>query len=215
MNGGVEIEENNPTRMARKKMKASPVTKTDINTITNNYGESTKLENYHIVTKTKFTLGHSHFMGRLIEQNNLTSKMKKCELNITLTTSRYRPDLVPSLEKLNRNDSSRSDVFNWLARETKDKKGKSSHNEGQKDKIDERFVPMTVSSALAESKKRISKLMVKDKISRRKKRRDVLEIKKNTKNLLRGIKKERKRSMLGDVNELANELSGLNQKSKK
>ena len=78
-----------------------------------------------------------------------------------------------------------------------------------------RFVPITVSSALEESKKRISKLNHKYKLAKRQQVKDILQIKKNTKNLLKGIRKEARRARTGDVNELANELSGLNKKSKK
>ena len=154
--------------------------------------------------------------------------MKKCELNITLTTSRTRPDLVPSLEK---NDSAttgfherRADVFGWVAKETIGQKGSrrrggTSENDGRDEsdnnEMMKRFVPITVSSALEESKKRIFKLNHKYKLAKKKQVKEILQIKKNTKNLLKGIRKEARRARTGDVNELANELSGLNKKSKK
>ena len=74
---------------------------------------------------------------------------------------------------------------------------------------------MIILPLVEESKKRIFKLNHKYKLAKKKQVKEILQIKKNTKNLLKGIRKEARRARTGDVNELANELSGLNKKSKK
>ena len=206
-------------------------------------GESLQLESRHVVTKTRFCLGNSHLIGKLVESNEMTSIMRKKELKITLTTSSRRPDLIPSVGTSTKRGGERgkrggTDLFGWVARETLGRKKEQEEKErdryigGQKDRSgrsgggeegDEQFnnrstylhVPMTVRSALNESRSRIEKMMEKNVIAKKQKNRAVHAIKVRLGIDLQGISKEARRAKSGDVNELANELSGLNTGKKK
>lgn len=211
-------------------------------------GESLQLESRHVVTKTRFCLGNSHLIGKLVESNEMTSIMRKKELKITLTTSSRRPDLIPSVGTSTKRGGERgkrdgTDLFGWVARETLGRKKEQEEKErdryigGQKDggsggsggrggggggeergEREEQFnnrctylhVPMTVRSALNESRSRIEKMMEKNVIAKKQKNRAVHAIKVRLGIDLQGISKEARRAKSGDVNELANELSGLN-----
>ena len=181
--------------------------------------ESTPLEQRHIVTRTRFCLGHSHFIGKLVEQNNMTSTMRKRELKITLTTSSQRPDLIPSLESKGSDGGRRqgTDVFGWVAKETIGKRGgqDTEKRRQEEEEFNKRYIPMTVRSALIDSRLRIAKIQERHAISKKQNKRAVHEIQVRLGIDLQGIRKEARRAKSGDVNELANELSGLNVGKKK
>ena len=69
---------------------------------------------------------------------------------------------------------------------------------------------MTVSMAVADSKRRIRKIMEKSKLAARKARRGVQKVRYKLGIDLEGISKEARRVRRGDVtNDLANELAGM------
>ena len=190
------------------------------------HAESMPLEKRHIVTKTRFVLGHSHFIGRLVEKNNRASSMRKHELTITLTTSSARPDLVPSLASTSSTSGSRAragkDLFGWVANETLSRKnsiparvGSSGGNDnpngedvGNNPQL--HTGPVTVSMALAASRARAQQILEKSKQASIRARKSVQKIRRRQKIDLDGIAKEARRTRRGDmVNELANNLANL------
>jgi hypothetical protein len=229
INSGASTESpRNSTLMSKKKKKNNAtITKDILTRLEEDDSESTLLEAMHVVTKTKFVLGHSHFIGKLVEQNNMSSTMRKRELTITLTTSNQRPDLVPGTSKKGdqeRGESTsaserrqRTDVFGWVAKESIGQRG-GEDGERRREEMKEfnkKFVPMTVRSALNDSKARIEKILEKNRIAKRQSGRAVREIRARLGIDLQGIAKNARRAKSGDVNELANELSGLNAGKKK
>lgn len=186
--------------------------------------ESMPLEKRHIVTKTRFVLGHSHFIGKLVEKNNRASSMRKHELTITLTTSAERPDLVPSLSSTTSSSGSRvrvgKDLFGWVANETLSRKNGmpagvgrdigDTNNGGMGNNLQLHRGPVTVSMALAASRKRAQEILAKSKQASIRARKSVKKIRRRQKIDLDGIEKEARRTRRGDsVNELANNLANL------
>ena len=209
----------------------------DIIASVNTERESMPLQQRHVVTRSRFVLGHSHLVGKLVEQNNVSSSLKHHELCITLTTTADRPDLVPGGAS---SHGTAADVFGWVAQETlsqrsaalggdipgsagsgSDGEGMSYGTEGDGDDDDDKDAarrrrrlrlrgPMTVSMAVADSKHRIRKIMEKSKLAAKKARRGVQKIRYKLGLDLEGISKEARRVRHGDVtNDLANELAGM------
>ena len=186
--------------------------------------ESMQLQQNRIVTKTRFVLGHSHFIGKLVERNNRMSSLRKHELTITLTTSSERPDLVPSLSASASGYPLRTgkDLFGWVAKESVSQK--DSIMSGQDILSDRNFSKdhreegplrknkqtVTVSMALAASRKRALKILQKSKRAAIQAKNSVKKIRHRQKIDLDGIAKEARRVRRGDsVNEVANNLANL------